>query len=175
MGLRRVAPGENAPHEVNVIIEIPSRSDPVKYEVDKDTGTMFVDRFMSSSMLYPCDYGYIPQTLSEDNDPVDVLVVCPFPLISGSVVKCRPIGVLNMEDEQGHDSKIIAVPVKELTSMYDDVHQATDLPKISLDIIQHFFTHYKDLESHKWVKIHGWLGSNEAKQEVEESIRRYKK
>jgi inorganic pyrophosphatase len=173
MSLRKVVPGENIPDEINVVIEIPSRSDPVKYEVDKDTGIMFVDRFMSTSMLYPCDYGYIPHTLSEDNDPVDVLVVCPFPLISGSVVHCRPIGILEMEDESGPDSKLLAVPISSLTPLYDEVHTPHDLPPASLNSIHHFFEHYKDLEEGKWVKIKGWHGPEAAKKEVMSSVKRY--
>jgi inorganic pyrophosphatase len=171
--INNLSPGDRTPDEINVIIEIPANSEPIKYEVDKDSGMMFVDRFMSTSMVYPCDYGYIPQTLSKDNDPVDVLVVCPFPLISGSVARCRPIGILSMEDEQGHDSKLLAVPIDQLTSLYSHVRKPDDLPAPLLNKIQHFFQHYKDLEPNKWVKIKGWEGSDEAKQEIIDSLKRY--
>jgi len=174
MSINKLSAGENIPEEINVIIEIPANSEPIKYEVNKDSGMMFVDRFMSTSMVYPCDYGYIPQTLSKDNDPVDVLVVCPFPLISGSVVQCRPIGILSMEDEEGHDSKLLAVPIDRLTSLYQNIQAPKDLPAPLLNKIRHFFEHYKDLESNKWVKIQGWNGIEEARQEIIESIERYK-
>jgi len=155
MSLKRVCPGDNLPNEINVVIEIPARSDPIKYEIDKDTQTMFVDRFMNTSMHYPCDYGYIPHTLSEDDDPVDVLVICPFPLISGSVVRCRPIGILNMTDEKGPDAKVLAVPVDELTPIYKEIHKPEDLSAALLATIAHFFGHYKDLEPNKWVDMVG--------------------
>ena len=174
MSINKLSAGDNIPEEINVIIEIPANSEPIKYEVNKDSGLMFVDRFMSTSMLYPCDYGYIPQTLSKDNDPVDVLVVCPFRLISGSVVRCRPIGILCMEDEEGHDSKLLAVPIDRLTPLYQNVQEPKDLPAALLNKIRHFFEHYKDLESNKWVKIQGWRGIEEARQEITESIKRYR-
>ena len=173
MGLRKVGSGANLPKEINVIIEIPSRSEPVKYEVDKDTGTMHVDRFMSTCMRYPCEYGYIPHTLSEDDDPVDVLVICPFPLISGSCIACRPIGILGMEDEKGPDSKLLAVPMEELTSLYKDINVPDDLPHTLLNAIEHFFQHYKDLEENKWVKVKGWLGIKAAEKEIMDSVERY--
>ena len=173
MILDRVSSGKNVPSDVNVIIEIPSHSDPVKYEVDKETGAMFVDRFMGTAMHYPCNYGYIPQTLSEDGDPVDVLVVTPIPVISGSVIRVRPLGMLCMTDEAGKDSKIIAVPVDELSSLYSQMNTARDLPKALLDSIAHFFDHYKDLEPGKWVKIDGWVDAAEARQEILDSIERY--
>lgn len=175
MILDRVEYGNNVPNDVNVIIEIPSHSDPVKYEVDKDTGAMFVDRFMGTAMHYPCNYGYIPKTLSEDGDPADVLVVTPVPVISGSVVRVRPLGMLQMTDEAGEDSKILAVPVDDLTNMYSHINTARDLPKILLDSISHFFDHYKDLEPGKWVQINGWVGVEEAKKEIVTSIERYTK
>lgn len=173
MILDRVRYGNNVPNDVNVIIEIPSHSDPVKYEVDKDTGAMFVDRFMGTAMHYPCNYGYIPQTLSDDGDPADVLVVTPVPVISGSVVRVRPLGMLQMTDEAGEDCKILAVPVDSLTNMYSEINTARDMPKILLDSIAHFFDHYKDLEPGKWVKIEGWVGVEEAKKEIMSSIERY--
>ena len=173
MALNRVAPGENAPDEINVIVEIPSHADPVKYEVDKATGAMFVDRFMNTAMHYPCNYGYVPNTLSEDSDPVDVLVVTPYPLITGSVIKCRPVSVLKMTDEAGPDAKVIAVPVDKLCTSYRDVKCRDDLPDYLLAKIAHFFEHYKDLEANKWVKLDGWGTVDEAKQEILDSIDRY--
>jgi inorganic pyrophosphatase len=174
MILDRVSCGKEAPDSFNVIIEIPSHSDPIKYEVDKETGAMFVDRFMGTAMHYPCNYGYIPQTLSEDGDPADVLVVTPIPVISGAVIKVRPLGMLQMTDEAGKDAKILAVPIDKLSSMYSDIKNVQDLPKSLLDSIAHFFDHYKDLETGKWVEIEGWVGIEEAKQEVVSAIERYK-
>ena len=174
MILDRVGYGDHVPNEINVIIEIPSHSDPVKYEVDKDTGAMFVDRFMGTSMHYPCNYGYVPQTLSDDGDPVDVLVVTPVPVISGSVVQVRPLGMLQMTDEAGADAKILAVPIDKLSIMYSQIDTFRDLPKPLLDSIAHFFDHYKDLEPGKWVKIDGWVDAEEAKREIMSSIERYR-
>ncbi len=173
MSLHLVKAGQNCPNDINVIIEIPSHSDPVKYEVDKESGAMFVDRFMGTAMHYPCNYGYIPHTLSDDGDPADVLVVTPVPLISGSVVRSRPIGMLKMEDESGHDAKILAVPVDKLSRTYRDVNNVRDMPRSLLDSISHFFEHYKDLEDGKWVKIEGWLDVEDAKKEIMDSIERY--
>jgi len=165
--------GKDVPNDVNVVIEIPSHSDPVKYEVDKETGAMFVDRFMGTSMHYPCNYGYIPRTLSEDGDPTDVLVVTPNPVISGSVVRVRPLGMLEMTDEAGKDAKILAVPIDKLSGMYVSKHSVRDLPQALLDSIAHFFDHYKDLEPGKWVKIDGWVDVEEARREILDSIERY--
>jgi inorganic pyrophosphatase len=173
MILDRVSSGKNVPNDINVIIEIPSHSDPIKYEVDKETGAMFVDRFMGTAMHYPCNYGYVPQTLSEDGDPVDVLVVTPIPVISGSVIRVRPLGMLSMSDEAGQDAKIIAVPIDKLSSLYSHMNSVRDLPRSLLDSIAHFFDHYKDLEPGKWVKIEGWVDTEEAKQEILDSIERY--
>jgi inorganic pyrophosphatase len=156
-----------------VIIEIPMRGDPIKYEVDKETGAVFVDRFMSSSMHYPCNYGYIPRTLSHDGDPCDVLLLSPMPLITGVVVRCRPIGMLKMEDEAGSDSKVLAVPVDQLTGIYRTVQSPRDLPEVTTQQIAHFFEHYKDLEPGKWVRISTWVGAEEAKQEILEGVARY--
>ncbi|MCB1914049.1 MAG: inorganic diphosphatase, partial [Rhodocyclaceae bacterium] len=152
MNLDRVGPGEIAPDEINVIIEIPAHSDPVKYEVDKETGAMFVDRFMNTAMFYPCNYGYVPHTLSDDGDPVDVLVVTPIPVISGSVIRCRPVAVLKMTDEAGSDAKVLAVPINKLCKLYKDADGPEHMPQQLLDQIAHFFAHYKDLEAGKWVK-----------------------
>ena len=173
MSLDRVSSGKDVPNDINVIIEIPSHSDPVKYEVDKETGAMFVDRFMNTAMFYPCNYGYVPHTLSEDGDPVDVLVVTPTPLISGSVIRCRPVGMLEMTDESGVDAKILAVPVDKLAVQYRGVEKLEDLSPLLLDQIAHFFEHYKDLESNKWVKIDGWVGTDEAKAEILASVARF--
>lgn len=173
MILDRVSPGTDVPNDVNVIIEIPANSDPVKYEVDKDTGAMFVDRFMSTAMHYPCNYGYVPHTLSDDGDPVDVLVVTPYPLISGSVVRCRPVGVLKMTDESGDDAKVLAVPITKLCSSFADVKSTDDMPRLLLDQIAHFFEHYKDLDEGKWVRVEGWGGLEDAKQEILSSVKMY--
>lgn len=173
MNLDRVPSGENVPDDINVIIEIPAHSDPVKYEVDKSTGAMFVDRFMNSSMHYPCNYGYIPHTLSEDGDPVDVLVVTPVPLISGSVIQCRPISVLNMTDESGPDAKILAVPIDRLSTQYRHIETLDELPPDLPASIAHFFDHYKDLEPNKWVRIDGWDGIDAAREEILSSIQRF--
>jgi len=168
MNLDRVGPGKNIPDEINVIIEIPAHSDPVKYEVDKETGAMFVDRFMNTAMHY-----YVPHTLSEDGDPVDVLVVTPIPLISGSVIVCRVVGMLKMADESGPDAKLLAVPVDKLCKLYCGVKTPEDMPSMLLDQIAHFFQHYKDLEENKWVKVQGWADAEAARQEILESIERY--
>ncbi len=173
MSLNAVKPGEDLPNEVNVIIEIPAHSDPVKYEVEKESGAMFVDRFMSTCMHYPCNYGYIPHTLSEDGDPVDVLVPTPFPIIPSSVISCRPIGVLMMTDESGPDAKILAVPVDKLCYDYRGIENYTEMPEMLRDQITHFFEHYKDLEKSKWVKIDGWHDVAAAKKEILESVERY--
>lgn len=173
MGIGHVPCGDKTPDEINVIIEIPLQSDPVKYEVNKATGALFVDRFLTTAMYYPCNYGYIPQTLSEDGDPVDVLVITPFPLISGSVVRCRPIGMLKMTDEAGIDAKLLAVPIDKLSTLYHKVHSYEDVSPHLLATIAHFFEHYKDLESEKWVKIEGWVGVKEAKAEIVAGIKRY--
>lgn len=173
MSLNAVPAGKNLPEEVNVIIEIPAHADPVKYEVDKDSGAIFVDRFMATCMHYPTNYGYVPHTLSEDGDPVDVLVMTPFPLLAGSVIRVRPVGVLNMTDESGTDAKILAVPVDKLTTIYRDVHEIDQVPQLLRDQLEHFFSHYKDLEKGKWVKIDGWAGAAEAKKEIVDSVARY--
>ena len=170
MSINDIPAGKNIPDEINVIIEIPANSDPVKYEVDKDTGALMVDRFMATAMFYPCNYGYIPNTLSEDGDPLDVLVPTPYPLINGAVIKCRPVGVLKMEDESGIDAKLIAVPVDKLSVIYREVQEATDLPALLLQQIEHFFEHYKDLEKGKWVKVQGWGDAAEAKAEIVKSV-----
>lgn len=173
MSLNDIPAGKNLPEEVNVVIEIPAHADPVKYEVDKDSGAMFVDRFMATCMHYPTNYGYVPNTLSEDCDPVDVLVMTPFPLLAGSVIRCRPIGVLNMTDESGKDAKVLAVPIDKLSTIYRKVQETEDAPELLLQQIEHFFSHYKDLEPGKWVKIDGWAGSAAAKEEIVASVKRF--
>ncbi len=173
MNLDRVGPGQNIPEEINVIIEVPAHSDPVKYEVDKDTGAMFVDRFMNTAMHYPCNYGYVPHTLSEDGDPLDVLVPAPVPLISGSVITCRPIGLLQMIDEAGPDAKVLAVPTDKLCKLFRHVDSPEGLPEQLLAQISHFFEHYKDLEEGKWVKVEGWVNGKEAREAIMSSIQRY--
>jgi inorganic pyrophosphatase len=169
----KVTSGRNVPTDINVVIEIPAYSSPVKYEIDKETGALTVDRFMGTSMQYPTNYGYIPQSLAGDGDPVDVLVITPDPVLSGSVVRCRPIGILRMTDEAGEDSKVLAVPVQKLTPSYNGVKSYKDIPADKLARITHFFKHYKDLEPGKWVIIQGWFGIDQAHEEILASIERY--
>lgn len=173
MSFTKVSAGNNIPFEINVIIEIPAFSDPVKYEVDKLTGELTVDRFMGTAMQYPCNYGYIPQTLSEDGDAVDVMIVSPAPLLSGCVITCRPVGVLKMIDEAGADPKLLAVPMPKLTPFYNHVNDYRDMQPDKLAKITHFFQHYKDLEEGKWVSVEGWGGLEEARKEVIDGIARY--
>ncbi len=175
MRLDAISIGKNPPDEVNVVIEVAIGGEPIKYEMDKEAGTLFVDRFLYTPMRYPGNYGFIPHTLSEDGDPCDVLVANTRPLIPGSYIAVRPIGVMMMEDEGGGDEKIIAVPVPKLTKRYENVHNYTDLPQITLDQIQHFFEHYKDLEPGKWVKLTGWGDATKAKQLIVEAMERAKK
>ena len=170
MSLHNVTPGDKAPEEFNVIIEIPMNGDPIKYEVDEDSGALFVDRFMGTAMHYPCNYGYIPQTLADDGDPVDVLVITPVPLIPGVVVTCRAIGILKMTDEAGGDSKLLAVPIPKVLPLYQNWTKPEDLNPTRLNAIKHFFEHYKDLEPGKWVKVQGWEGPESAKTEVRDGM-----
>lgn len=174
MSLHLVPTGKTPPDEVNVIIEIPMGGEPIKYEIDKESGALFVDRILSTSMRYPCNYGYVPHTLCGDGDPVDVLVFMNRPLLPGSVVKCRPLGVLKMTDESGEDAKVIAVPISKISKYYDKINTIEDLPQVKLQQIAHFFEHYKDLEEGKWVKVDGWEGVDAARKEIEESIEKYK-
>jgi inorganic pyrophosphatase len=175
MNLDRVGTGLDIPNDINVIIEIPMHAPPIKYEVDKETGAMFVDRFLSTAMFYPCNYGYVPHTLSGDGDPVDVLVVSPAQIITGAVVRCRPIGMLKMEDEAGEDTKVLAVPIDKLSNLYRKITTPRDMPEATLNQISHFFEHYKDLEVGKWVKVLGWVGPEEAKQEILNGVARFKR
>ena len=174
MGLERVPSGIDLPNDFNVVIEISMHSEPIKYEVDKESGAIFVDRFMSTAMHYPCNYGYIPHTIAGDGDPVDVLVLSQFALPPGVVVRCRPIGMLKMTDEAGDDAKLLAVPVDKLTPMYRDIESPRDLPQLVLDQISHFFDHYKDLEPGKFVNIKGWVGIDEAKKEIMDGVAAFK-
>jgi len=175
MSLNNVTPGKKIPDHFNVIIEIPMNADPIKYEVDKESGAIFVDRFLGTAMFYPCNYGYVPQTISDDGDPVDVLVITPFPLIPGVVVSCRAIGIFLMDDEAGGDAKILAVPEDKILPLYSNLKKPEDLSPMILNQIKHFFEHYKDLEPGKWVKVKGWEGPEAAKQELLQGIERYKK
>lgn len=175
MDLSKIPAGKNPPHDVFVVIENPAGAPPVKYEFDKDSGALFVDRFMHTSMVYPVNYGFIPQTLGGDGDPVDMMVITHLPLVPGAVIRARPVGVLLMEDDGGIDEKILGVPVDKMIPYYTDVKEYTDLPKILIDQLQHFFERYKDLEKGKWVKVKGWEGSATAARLIEEGILRAQK
>lgn len=173
MSLNQVPAGKALPEDIYVIIEIPANADPIKYEVDKDSGAIFVDRFMSTPMFYPANYGYVNQTLSLDGDPVDVLVPTPYPLQPGAVIRCRPVGVLKMTDESGEDAKVVAVPHSKLSKEYDHIQDVNDLPELLKAQITHFFEHYKELEAGKWVKVDGWGDKAEALAEITSSAERY--
>ena len=173
MSLNNVSAGRDVPNDFNVVIEIPMNGDPVKYEVDKESGAIFVDRFMGTAMHYPCNYGYVPNTLSADGDPCDVLVITPFPLPPGVVVRCRVLGVLKMTDEAGGDAKVLAVPVEKVLPLYANLKSIQDVPELTLRQIQHFFEHYKDLEKGKWVKVDGWEGPDAAKEEILSSVKAF--
>ncbi|WP_339617698.1 inorganic diphosphatase [uncultured Gilvimarinus sp.] len=175
MSFEKVPAGKNLPDDMNVIIEIPMNGEPIKYEVDKDSDAIFVDRVLSTSMHYPCNYGYVPHTLCGDGDPVDVLVLMTHALMPGSVIRCRPVGVLKMTDESGEDAKVLAVPVDKITPLYSGVKDVTDVPEITLKSIEHFFERYKDLEPGKWVKVDGWEGVEAARTEINDSVERYNK
>ena len=170
MSYNQIPAGKDVPNDIYVVIEIPANHAPIKYEIDKDADALFVDRFVGTAMFYPANYGYIPNTLSEDGDALDVLVVTPYPVVPGAVIRCRPVGKLKMEDEAGMDAKLIAVPHDKLTPLYKHVKEYTDLPELQLKQIEHFFAHYKDLEPGKWVKITGWEGADVAKEEILKSI-----
>ena len=174
MGFDQVKSGKDVPNDVNVIIEISAQGDPIKFEVDKDSGAVFVDRFMGTTLRYPINYGYIPHTVAGDGDPVDVLVVAPYPLQPGVVIRARPVGVLKMEDEGGVDAKVVAVPVSKLTPLYDKVQTIDDLPELLMRQTVHFFEHYKDLEPGKWVKVVRWGDADDARRLILEAIDRYK-
>jgi inorganic pyrophosphatase len=173
MSYNQIPAGKNLPEDIFVAIEIPANSSPIKYEIEKDYDALMVDRFMATPMFYPANYGYIPETLSEDGDALDVLVVTPYPVVPGSVIRARPIGILNMSDEAGKDAKLLAVPHDKLTVLYKDVKEPSDLPELLIKQIEHFFENYKDLEAGKWVKIDGWAGSEEALAEVIKAAEAY--
>jgi inorganic pyrophosphatase len=175
MSLDQVSPGKKLPESFNVIIEISMNADPVKYEVDKESGAIFVDRFMGTAMHYPTNYGYVPQTIAGDGDPVDVLVMTPFPLPPGVVVPCRAIGILLMEDEGGMDGKVLAVPTEKILPMYAKIQGLGDLHELQLQQIAHFFERYKDLEKGKWVKVKGWEGKEAAHKEILDGVANYNK
>ena len=170
MNLDRVSSGKNIPDEINVIIEIPANAEPVKYEVDKVSGAMFVDRILRTAMRYPANYGYIPHTLSDDGDPCDVLVPTAFPLIPGSVIRCRPVAVLIMTDESGDDAKVVAVPVDDISDRWSHVKVIHDMPSELMERMAHFFEHYKDLDEGKWVRVKGWEGAKAAREEITGSV-----
>lgn len=170
MDLSKIISGQNPPDDINVIVEVPLGGDPIKYEIDKASGAMFVDRYLYTEMRYPCNYGFVPHTLSLDGDPIDVMVVGNRPLVPGCVVRARPVGVLMMTDDKGPDEKILAVPHPQLTSYYDKIATYHDLPNILVDKITHFFTHYKDLEKGKWSNVEGWAGIEKARELIAQSV-----
>jgi inorganic pyrophosphatase len=174
MSFEKVPAGRNLPDEINVIIEVPMNSPAIKYEIDKDSGAIFVDRMLKTAMYYPCNYGYVPHSMCGDGDPLDVLVVLPLPLVPGTVIQCRPVGVLQMKDEAGEDAKIIAVPISEVTGIYRHITSVEDVDDLLLDQIEHFFEHYKDLERNKWVRTGEWEGVDVARKEIMDSIACYK-
>jgi inorganic pyrophosphatase len=174
MNIEKLKVGKNPPEDINVVIEVPIGGEPIKYEMDKESGALVVDRFLYTSMRYPGNYGFIPHTLSDDGDPCDVIVCNTRAIVPGAVINCRPVGVLLMEDESGTDEKIVAVPSPKLTRRYEKIHEYTDLPEITVQQIEHFFAHYKDLEKPKWVKIVGWGDSAKARTIIQEAIDRAK-
>jgi inorganic pyrophosphatase len=174
MSYQNIPAGKDLPNDIYVVIEIPANSSPVKYEIDKDADALFVDRFMASPMFYPANYGYINNTLADDGDALDVLVVTPYPVVPGSVIRCRPVGVLNMTDESGEDAKLLAVPHEKLTQAYNDVHDITDLPEMLRNNIKEFFENYKNLEKGKWVKVESWEGVDAAKAKIQVAAAAYK-
>ena len=172
MRLEAIPAGDNPPEDINVIIEVPVGGEPIKYELDKEAGALFVDRFLYTPMRYPGNYGFVPHTLSEDGDPIDVLVANTRPLVPGCVINCRPIGVLVMEDEKGEDEKVVAVPAANISRRYENVHEFMDLPPITRDQISHFFEHYKDLEPGKWVKLQDWGSAAKAREMIQAALDR---
>lgn len=175
MNFDNIPAGKDIPNDIYVAIEIPTNSSPIKYEIDKEMGAVLVDRFMATPMFYPANYGFIPHTLADDGDPLDVLVITPYPVIPGSVIRCRPVGMLNMEDEAGGDEKLIAVPHDKLSTLYHDVQDIDDVPSLLKEQIRHFFENYKDLEHGKWVKVIGWEDAAAAKAAIEKSVAAYNK
>jgi len=175
MSFSKIPSGKKLPEDVYAVIEIPANHSPIKYEVDKDADCIMVDRFVATPMFYPCNYGYIPQTLSEDGDALDILVVTPYPVMPGSVIRSRPIGILNMSDEAGKDAKLLAVPHDKLSALYKNVKEISDLPELLIKQIEHYFENYKKLEPGKWVKVDGWANAAAAFAEVTKSAEAYKK
>jgi inorganic pyrophosphatase len=175
MSYNAISAGKDLPNDIYVVIEIPANHSPIKYEIDKDMDCLMVDRFMATPMFYPANYGYISDTLADDGDALDVLVITPYPVAPGSVIRARPVGVLNMEDEAGGDAKLVAVPHEKLTQLYNDVKDIDDVPQLLRDQIQHFFENYKDLEKGKWVKVQGWGNADEARNMIVKSADAYKK
>lgn len=175
MSFSKIPAGKDLPNDLYVIIEIPAESSPVKYEIEKDEDALFVDRFMAAPMFYPANYGYINNTLADDGDALDVLVITPYPVVPGSVIRCRPVGVLNMTDEAGEDAKLVAVPHDKLTKLYKNVQDISDLPQLELDRIKHFFENYKGLEEGKWVKVEGWDNAETAKKVIKAGVEAYNK
>ncbi|MCE5233207.1 MAG: inorganic diphosphatase [Mizugakiibacter sp.] len=173
MGLDLVPAGRDVPNEINVVIEIPKDAEPVKYEVDKASGAIFVDRILSTPMRYPCNYGYVPHTLGGDGDPLDALVILPLPLVPGAVIRCRPVGILRMSDEAGSDEKLVVVPVAKVFAGYAHIADIGQVSGHWLQRIGHFFEHYKDLEKGKWVKLDGWGGADDARAEIDACVARY--
>lgn len=173
MGLDSVPAGKKVPDDINVVVEIPKDADPIKYEVDKASGAIFVDRVLTTPMRYPCNYGYVPQTLGRDGDPLDALVLLPLPLTPGCVIRCRPVGMLRMTDEAGGDEKLLVTPVDKVFRGYTHINDISQVAQHWLDRISHFFTHYKDLENGKWVKLDGWGGVDAAREEILASVKRY--
>ena len=173
MRIDAIPVGDSPPHDINVIVEVPVGGEPIKYELDKDAGTLVVDRFLYTPMRYPGNYGFVPHTLSDDGDPIDVLVCNTRAIVPGAVMNCRPVGVLVMDDDGGQDEKVLAVPSSRLTKRYEKVQNHSDLPAITIEQIQHFFEHYKDLEPGKWVQIREWAGAERARELIEEAIARY--
>ncbi|RAU17798.1 inorganic diphosphatase [Nitrincola tibetensis] len=173
MSFVNVPSGKDLPNDIYVVIEIPAESSPVKYEIDKDSDAVFVDRFMAAPMFYPANYGYINNTLADDGDALDVLVITPYPVAVGSVVRCRPVGILNMTDEAGEDAKLVAVPHQKLSQAYNDIQDINDLPQLTKDRIAHFFENYKKLEVGKWVKVEGWSDAAAARQAIMDSVAAY--
>lgn len=175
MDLSKIPAGKDLPNDINVVIEIPAMGQPVKYEIDKDSGALTVDRFMTVAMFYPCNYGFIPHTLAEDGDPLDALVITPVPLVPGVIIRSRPIGVLKMSDEAGPDSKILAVPVTKLATQYERIQGPEDVEPGLLGHISHFFSHYKEMEPNKWVKVDGWGDVEAAREEIMAGSKRFQK
>ena len=174
MSFASIPAGKAVPGDLYAIIEIPANASPIKYEVDKDMDALLVDRFMATPMFYPANYGYIPQTLADDGDPLDILVVTPYPVVPGSVIRCRPVGMLNMSDESGRDEKLIAVPHGKTSQLYNHVQDYSDLPALLIQQIEHFFENYKDLEPGKWVKIDSWESTEKAIKVIEQAVANYK-